>query len=99
MLCDTIKQQCSAKDYVYSFPGGVRDAGDATPIATALRETEEELGISPSNVEVWGRLPAIPTSNRFSLVTPVLGRLSNLDLRSLTVNPAEVRHPVAMCST
>jgi 8-oxo-dGTP pyrophosphatase MutT (NUDIX family) len=55
-----------------SFPGGRVDEGDADRIATALRETEEETGLSPSRVDIIGQLPDydIPTGFR---VTPVVG--------------------------
>jgi 8-oxo-dGTP pyrophosphatase MutT (NUDIX family) len=55
-----------------SFPGGRVDEGDADRVATALREAEEETGLSRSRVEIIGRLPDydIPTGFR---VTPVVG--------------------------
>lgn len=56
-----------------SFPGGRVDPVDADPAATALREAEEEVGLAPTGVEVFGELPPLwlPPSN--SAVTTVLG--------------------------
>jgi len=55
-----------------SFPGGVRDDGDDTPLATALRETQEEMGIWPQDVEVLGPLDPVRTKFGF-LVSPFVG--------------------------
>ena len=38
-----------------NFPGGLSEESDDSPIATALREAKEELGIPPNMVAVWGR--------------------------------------------
>jgi len=37
-----------------SFPGGMREAGDTSPVDTALRETREELGVYPGAIQVVG---------------------------------------------
>jgi 8-oxo-dGTP pyrophosphatase MutT (NUDIX family) len=55
-----------------SFPGGARDAGDVTPLHTALRETKEELGLPPESVSVLGMLGAMPTITAY-WVTPFVG--------------------------
>lgn len=55
-----------------SFPGGRVDEGDETPVHTALREAEEEIGLQPRLVDILGRLPEYHTSTGFR-VTPVVG--------------------------
>jgi 8-oxo-dGTP pyrophosphatase MutT (NUDIX family) len=54
-----------------SFPGGRVETHDADDVATALRETEEEIGLSRSRIEVIGRLPTYTTITHF-VVTPVV---------------------------
>lgn len=54
-----------------SFPGGRAEPADTSPIETALRETEEEVGLSRRHVEVIGALPAYTTVTRY-VVTPVV---------------------------
>jgi 8-oxo-dGTP pyrophosphatase MutT (NUDIX family) len=49
------------------FPGGSRDAADADPCETALREAEEEMGIRPSDVELLGAMDAVHTVTGFSI--------------------------------
>lgn len=48
-----------------SFPGGRIDATDASPLAAALRETHEELGIDPTTVQVVGPLSPYVASSSF----------------------------------
>lgn len=55
-----------------SFPGGRVEVDDLSPVHTALRETEEEIGMAPDRVEVLGFLPEYLTSTGFR-VTPVVG--------------------------
>ena len=54
-----------------SFPGGRVDPEDEDAIATALRETEEEIGLHRRHVEVIGSLPDYFTGTGFQ-VTPVV---------------------------
>ena len=55
-----------------SFPGGRVEAQDSTPVDTALRETEEEIGLDRRHVELLGALPDYYTGTGFR-VTPVVG--------------------------
>lgn len=55
-----------------SFPGGRIDPGDDGPVAAALREAEEEIGLPPSRVEVIGVADRYRTITGFE-VTPVIG--------------------------
>ncbi len=57
-----------------AFPGGKVDEGDDGPVAAALREAREEIGLAPENVEVLGELPPHETGTGFRMV-PVLARL------------------------
>ena len=42
-----------------AFPGGVIDAGDDGPVAAALREAAEEVGVDPAGVDVAGTMPEL----------------------------------------
>ncbi|ETX29628.1 CoA pyrophosphatase [Roseivivax isoporae] len=55
-----------------AFPGGKQDEGDPDVTAAALREAEEEIGLSRADVRVLGHLPAHETVTGF-LMTPVIG--------------------------
>ena len=70
-----------------SFPGGRRDEGEEL-IDTALREAEEEIGLSPENVEVVGALPPIGTFVTNYKVHPFVGLIDE-DMR-FEPNPREV---------
>ena len=55
-----------------AFPGGAVDPGDDGPVATALRESAEEVGLDPAGVEVVTLLPELFLPPTGFLVTPVL---------------------------
>lgn len=55
-----------------AFPGGAVDSSDASLIAAALREAQEEVAIPPSSVEILGVLPPVDSVTGFQ-VTPVVG--------------------------
>ena len=51
-----------------SLPGGRYDLEDGSLLRTALRETEEELGVNPADVTVWGRLePELIVASHYAL--------------------------------
>ncbi len=52
-----------------SFPGGGRDTTDASLLGTALRETEEEVGLKASDVKVLGALDDTVTMSNY-VVSP-----------------------------
>ena len=68
-----------------SFPGGGMKDTDDGPESTALRETHEELGISPEQVEIVGRLDHLNTITGFHVV-PIVGVISP----DAQLNPSEL---------
>lgn len=56
-----------------SFPGGRRDAEDTDLMATALRETHEEVGLPAESVELIGALEPIPTIVTGYAIHPFVG--------------------------
>jgi 8-oxo-dGTP pyrophosphatase MutT (NUDIX family) len=70
-----------------AFPGGKIDPADASPVAAALREATEEVGLSPIQVEPIGYLDLYLTFSGFRIL-PTLARVKP-DF-TLTLNPWEV---------
>jgi 8-oxo-dGTP pyrophosphatase MutT (NUDIX family) len=70
-----------------SFPGGVVDKIDRTILQTALRETEEEIGIPSDRIEIVGVINDIVIPTGF-VVTPVVGYIASLP--QLKLNKGEV---------
>ncbi len=70
-----------------AFPGGRIDAGDDGPIAAALREANEEVGLSPADVQVIGLSDPYRTGTGYE-VRPVVGLLP--ERPALKANPDEV---------
>jgi 8-oxo-dGTP pyrophosphatase MutT (NUDIX family) len=56
-----------------SFPGGRRDPEDSDLIATAMRETHEEVGLPPDAVEILGALEPTPTVVTGYAIYPFVG--------------------------
>ena len=70
-----------------SFPGGKIDATDASPLVTALREAEEEIGLSREFVDPIGYLELYGTSFGFRILPTVARVRPGFDLR---INKSEV---------
>ncbi|MCB1691957.1 MAG: CoA pyrophosphatase [Pseudomonadales bacterium] len=69
------------------FPGGTIDEGDGSPVAAALRESEEEIALVPDAVEVLGELGHYYTQSGYR-ITPVVGLIEQDVV--LRANPGEV---------
>jgi 8-oxo-dGTP pyrophosphatase MutT (NUDIX family) len=76
-----------------AFPGGALDAGDAGPVAAALREGREETGLDPAGVQVAGTLPDLFLMVSDYLVTPVVAWW-RVPSPIVVVNPGEVARAV-----
>lgn len=70
-----------------SFPGGVRDKGDSDIVTTALRESEEEIGLKRTDVHILGLFDDFSTPTGF-VITPVVGFVPRLP--ALRANRDEV---------
>jgi 8-oxo-dGTP pyrophosphatase MutT (NUDIX family) len=72
-----------------SFPGGRMEPHDPDVCATALRETHEEVGITPDSIDIIGYLQPMPTITGFA-VTPVVGLVR--DPVDLIIDRTEVEY-------
>jgi 8-oxo-dGTP pyrophosphatase MutT (NUDIX family) len=81
-----------------AFPGGAVDGGDDDAAGAALREAEEETGLDPAGVVVFGALPDLWVHVTNYVVTPILGWWRQPSAVS-AMDPAEVesvhRVPIA----
>lgn len=55
-----------------AFPGGRIEPGEPSPETTSLRETQEEIGLSPEDVEIVGKLPPLLTVTNYE-IHPIVG--------------------------
>jgi 8-oxo-dGTP pyrophosphatase MutT (NUDIX family) len=76
-----------------SFPGGAVEPVDRSLEETALRESQEEIGLQPDDVRILGRLPDYHTISDY-LITPVVATI----LRPFEIrpSPAEVERVFAI---
>lgn len=71
-----------------SFPGGKQESFDHSLQDTALRETHEEIGLAPSQVEIVGNLPKYRTVSRYE-VEPYIGFVPELTELQLDKNEVD----------
>lgn len=57
----------------YSFPGGRPEPTDKSPLETALREAQEEVGVAADLIEIVGRLPMTSTYVTAYAISPFVG--------------------------
>jgi 8-oxo-dGTP pyrophosphatase MutT (NUDIX family) len=70
-----------------AFPGGKVDEQDDNIVTTALRETEEEIGLARQKLEVFAQLPSYKTISGFQ-ITPIVAFFEHYE--KLTKSPDEV---------
>lgn len=75
-----------------SLPGGSEEAIDSDVVATALRESEEEIGLPQSSVEIIGRLGDMALPSGFQ-ITPIVGLIEpGLEFVPCPIEVAEIFH-------
>jgi len=76
-----------------SFPGGVRESEDGTLQDTALRETEEEIGLTRNHVEILGAIDDLHTVTGFR-ITPFAGLIPSV--YPFVINRGEIRELITV---
>uniref|UniRef100_A0A915JCN4 Nudix hydrolase domain-containing protein n=1 Tax=Romanomermis culicivorax TaxID=13658 RepID=A0A915JCN4_ROMCU len=71
-----------------AFPGGIREESDENPIETALRESEEEIGLKKNFVKVIGCLNPVVSRTKV-LIFPIVGFIENFPDFRIKLNSDE----------
>ena len=71
-----------------SFPGGRYELSDDSLASTALRETQEEIGIEQDNIQLVGSLPSLTTNSGYH-VTPFIGFVNSTE--QVIIDRSEVK--------
>ncbi|HIF72793.1 MAG TPA: CoA pyrophosphatase [Dehalococcoidia bacterium] len=77
----------------WAFPGGMTEDSDESLMHTALRETNEELGIDSNDIDIWCQMSSVDTSTGFE-VRPYTGRVK--DAVKITPQESEVAEVVSV---
>ena len=90
-----IKRSHSTKHHhgEIGLPGGTKEPIDSNTLETALRETEEELGIKPSVVDILGPLSSVATKTSF-IIHPFVAEIPYP--HNLTINHHEVARVIKL---
>ena len=91
--CFAQRDQCAAhhKGQI-CFPGGTPDEGDGDLVATAVRESDEEIGLKPEDVEMLGKLDDMITMSSMRIITPFVASIPYP--YEFRINPSEVEEMV-----
>lgn len=73
-----------------SFPGGKIDPSDSSKRHTALRETEEELGIPASKIDILGQMDTVIAP--YGVIIDVFVGIANINLNEIKINTEEVEY-------
>ncbi|PRD29684.1 UNVERIFIED_CONTAM: Nucleoside diphosphate-linked moiety X motif 8 [Trichonephila clavipes] len=74
-----------------SFPGGMKETSDKDIIGIALRESQEEIGLS-SNIEIWTTMPTVPSRTGTINVSPVVAFIGDICVENYAFNKDEVEN-------
>ena len=74
------------------FPGGIPDEGDGDLGATAIRESGEEIGLRPEDIEMLGKLDDMITMSSMRIITPFVASIPYP--YEFRINPSEVEELV-----
>ncbi|XP_059048732.1 nudix hydrolase 3 isoform X2 [Achroia grisella] len=90
LLSNAVREKClSTLKELPSYFGGKLDNNE-TVYEAAVRETEEEIGINCSEIDIWGKMPQVQGREGAILITPVVGLIKDFDVKKLHRNPDEV---------
>ncbi|CAK1555565.1 unnamed protein product [Leptosia nina] len=73
-----------------SFPGGKMDKGEDA-VETALRETEEEIGVPRDVIDVWCPMSSLQGRDKEMLITPIVGVINDFEQQTLVPSVHEVQ--------